>query len=64
MAAALSGYVPVKVDVDQNPQLALKYGADQFLPSFIVLDANGNTIKSADHAFETPEFLAWLKGGS
>lgn len=48
-------YVSVKVDVDQNPDLASKYSV-YGLPTLIVMDANGNEIKRVE-GYQTPSEL-------
>jgi len=48
-------YVSVKVDVDQNPDLASKYSV-YGLPTLIIMDANGNEIKRVE-GYQTPSEL-------
>lgn len=48
-------YVSVKVDVDQNPDLASKYSV-YGLPTLIVMYANGNEIKRVE-GYQTPSEL-------
>ncbi|MGB7156469.1 MAG: thioredoxin family protein [Tepidisphaeraceae bacterium] len=58
---ALRAYVPTRVDVMVNASIAMKYDAE-FLPTFVVLDAEGNVVRSADGYRDPKEFLAWLNG--
>jgi thioredoxin 1 len=56
----LHSYVPVKIDIDHNPALAMKYGAN-VLPMFVVMDAGGRVIKKYDDGALGPDdFLVWL----
>ncbi len=57
--AALRAYVPARVDVMVHTPIALKYGAE-YLPKFVVLDAAGAVVKSADGYRDPKEFLTWL----
>jgi thiol:disulfide interchange protein len=57
--AKLRAYVPVKIDIDQNPALAQQHAIDS-LPTMIVLDRDGNPVKRTS-GFMTPSaILAWL----
>jgi protein disulfide-isomerase len=58
--AALSDYVPVKVDVDEHPELARQFNIDG-VPTFIVLDAAGNAAKRTTGALSPREFVEWVK---
>jgi thiol:disulfide interchange protein len=61
VAAALASYVPVKIDVDKDPAVAKQYigGA---IPAFVVLAPDGRVLKTHEGAFETSQFIEWLKG--
>lgn len=52
----IQNYVLLKVDVDENPELASKYQAYS-LPTMVVLDSNGQEIKRII-GFQTAEQLA------
>jgi len=58
--SALRSYVPVKIDIDQHPDLARQYGSEA-IPRFVVIDPNGNVTKSTEGALPPSEFIAWLK---
>jgi thiol:disulfide interchange protein len=58
---ALRAYVPVKIDVDQHPDLARQYGSDA-IPRFVVLGKDGQIVKATEGALPPAEFLAWLNG--
>ena len=60
VADALKSFVPVKIDVDQQPQLARDYHVSS-IPMFFVMDEKGNILKSRDGAMEAEEFTAWLQ---
>jgi thioredoxin 1 len=53
-------YVLVKINVDQNPDLASKYKV-YGLPTLIILDANGNEIKRQEGYLTPSELLNMLK---
>jgi thiol:disulfide interchange protein len=59
--AKLKGYVPVKVDIDRERATAESYQIDA-VPTFVVLDAQGNTTKRATSFMPADEFLAWIGG--
>ena len=54
-------YVPVKIDVDVNPGMALLYEVQQ-VPTVIVLDEEGGVDRQTTGALPAGEFLAWLDG--
>ena len=58
---ALEGYVPVRIDVDQNPELASRYHVSG-IPCVAVINASGDTIKRNDGYLPPEPFLAWLRG--
>jgi thiol:disulfide interchange protein len=58
--AALRGYVPVKIDVDQNQELARQYNV-RAVPSFAVLGGDGEPLKQVDGALPPEELLNWLR---
>jgi len=61
--AALKNYVPVKVDIDQNAELARRYLArDDGIPAFFLIDNDGRTLRESHGAMTSEEILAWLKG--
>ncbi len=58
---ALAAYVPVRVDVDVNTNVAMRYGIEG-MPTYAVLDADGNVLKATAGYLAPDQFLAWLKG--
>ena len=60
----LRQFVLLKVDAGQQPDLAIRLGADQGVPLSVVLDAEGNPIAGAP-GYMPPEsylkFLAWAE---
>ena len=58
--AALRDYVPVKVDIDRNPDVADKYGV-KGIPAFAVLADDGRALRQADGALPPKDLLDWLK---
>ncbi len=61
VAKALSGYVPVKIDIDAHPDLAARYSPSE-IPTFVVLKEDGSVAKSQTGALGPDDFLAWLNG--
>ena len=56
----LRDYVPVQVDVDQDPDVATKYGIET-LPTIMVVDAAGNVVdRNNEGALDVADFLDWL----
>lgn len=65
VAAELGKYISVKLDIDQtvNQPLALKYHVDSNgIPLYVVLDKNGNVVRTTVGAWPTDIFLRWLRG--
>ena len=66
VAAALAGYVPVKVDVDSAPaELKQRYlrtpqNLDGGIPAYRVIDANGEVRKEGLGELPPDEFVRWL----
>jgi thiol:disulfide interchange protein len=61
VAAELTKYVVVQIDVDAHPDLARKYDA-QAIPAFFVVDPRDNQIvKSSVGALRPEEFLHWIR---
>lgn len=57
--AALQGFVPVKIDVDAQPAVAMQYGI-MSVPTYAVLDGEGQPVRSAVGAIPPEDFLNWL----
>jgi thiol:disulfide interchange protein len=53
-------YVPVKIDVDHNPDLGLKYRIDEGMPMLAVMDASGRVTKKYNGALGPDDFILWL----
>jgi thiol:disulfide interchange protein len=59
--AALRDYVPVKIDVDRNGELAARHRVGS-IPAFVVLDAAGERLNSMEAGALPPEaFIPWLR---
>jgi thiol:disulfide interchange protein len=58
---ALSSYVPVKIDIDEHPDLAKRYPAEG-IPHFVVAQADGRPLRESVGAVPPGEFVAWLNG--
>jgi thioredoxin-related protein len=62
VAAALAGFVPVKIDFLKETELDQKYGVEA-IPTMIVVDGNGKVVKATTGGIDADEFLEWLKTG-
>ena len=62
---ALQGYVPVKIDVDEHPDLVQRYHVEP-IPAFIVQPAgiDAPPTKSTAGAMLPEEFARWLSSGT
>lgn len=49
-------YVPVKIDVDTNPELSSKYGVYS-IPTLIIMNSNGDEIKRME-GYQSPDQLS------
>jgi thiol:disulfide interchange protein len=58
--AALRNYVPVKIDIDREPELARKYLV-RAVPTFAVLGEDGSAVRQVDGALPPADFLSWIK---
>jgi thiol:disulfide interchange protein len=56
----LRNYVPVKIDIDANQQLAQQYGIDG-IPAFVLFDRAGDVERQTSGFMEPLQFLAWLQ---
>ena len=56
---ALRRFVPVKIDVDAHPDLAVKYQV-QPLPTFIIADKEGNEIRRIDGGMSADDLIGWI----
>ena len=58
--AKLRRYVPVKVDIDAFKQLAESYRINS-VPTLIIMNAEGETIKRIEGAMRPDELIPWLE---
>jgi thioredoxin-like negative regulator of GroEL len=58
--SAMRDYVPVKIDIDQHPELADKYTV-RAVPTFAVLADDGHAVRQTDGGMPPEEMLAWLR---
>ena len=56
----LRNFVPVKIDIDANQQLAQQYVIDG-IPAFVLLDKAGDVERQTSGFMEPMQFLAWLQ---
>lgn len=59
VAKALDGFVPVKIDVDTERDLAVRFRVDP-IPAFIVLDSAGREVHRFEGYRDAREFVAEL----
>jgi thiol-disulfide isomerase/thioredoxin len=59
---ALQDFVPVKIDIEQNPTLAIQFGVEP-LPAFVVLRLDEQTMRMTDGFYDSRDFITWLRGG-
>jgi len=57
---ALAGYIPVKVDVDAQAELADRFQV-QALPTYVVLDASGTPVRAAVGFQDAESFSRFLR---
>jgi thiol:disulfide interchange protein len=57
--AALQDYVPVKIDIDRQPDLAMRYQV-QAVPTMIVLRQDGEIDKVITGLLQPSDFISWL----
>jgi protein disulfide-isomerase len=57
---ALREFVPVRIDIDRDRNLAHAYAVEA-VPMYVVLDAEGRVLKSTSGALRADEFIEWLQ---
>jgi thiol:disulfide interchange protein len=62
VADAAEAYVPLKVDIDVNPQVAIQFGATASVPVIMVVDADNRIIRRVDYALQADAMIAFLQG--
>ena len=62
ISAIQARFVPVRIDVDQQPEIASHFKVEQ-LPALAIVDPKGQTLRYEEIAPTKEEFLAWLKPG-
>lgn len=59
---ALQAFVPMRIDIDLNPELAMEYQIES-IPQMLVLNTDGSIARRNDFGSQTSaEFLSWLSG--
>jgi thiol:disulfide interchange protein len=56
---SLTGFVPLKIDVDRQPQVAARYGVEG-LPTTLVVDAHGKPVAQAVGYLDAKEYVKTL----
>src|SRR3954451_11792755 len=57
----LTNFVPVKIDVDEHPDLVQKYPSDG-IPHFVIARTDGTMIRETVGAYPPHELIGWLQG--
>ncbi len=57
VADAIKPFIPVRIDIDTQPQFAGQYKAEEGIPLFVVLDTSGNEIRRVVGAMPAEEFI-------
>jgi thioredoxin-like negative regulator of GroEL len=60
---ALDGFIPVRVNAPDRPDLSARYGVD-VTPMFLVLDGKGAVIAKATGYKDVDQFVSFLNGAS
>lgn len=55
-------YVPVKIDVDTQPDIAMQHRI-QSIPAFVILSSDGRRVRSTIGYLSSDEMIYWLGGG-
>jgi thiol:disulfide interchange protein len=62
--AALSKFVPTRIDIDQHPDLARQYEVEA-IPNFVIIESPGDRpLRQHVGALHASDFLDWLAGKS
>lgn len=59
VADAAAAYIPVRIDVDKQPQLAEQFQVPSY-PFFFVIDPAGRIVRVFDRGADATEFAGWL----
>jgi thiol:disulfide interchange protein len=57
----LDKFVPVKVDVDEHPDLVQRYPSDG-IPHFVIAKQDGTVIRETVGAYPARDLIDWLEG--
>jgi thiol:disulfide interchange protein DsbD len=60
VAQEMQNYIPVRIDIDANPQLSEQYRVES-IPLFIVLDSKGEMIKRSEGYMDADDLLSWVR---
>jgi thiol:disulfide interchange protein len=58
--AALRDFIPLKIDIDQNPTLATNHHITA-VPTFVILSSDGSEQRRTEGALNPTDFLTWLR---
>ena len=59
VADALRSFIPVRLDVDREPDLARQYNI-RAMPTFLILDSQGQTTRRVEGAMGARQFADWV----
>lgn len=57
----MANFVPVKIDVDDHPELVKQYPSDG-IPHFVIAREDGTMMRETVGAYPPKEFIDWLDG--
>lgn len=57
----LSHFVPVKIDVDEHPEIARQYPSDG-IPHFVIAKQDGTMVRDTVGAYPPKDLIEWLQG--
>ena len=57
---AMEKLVPVKIDVDAHPEIALKFGIDA-MPTFVIISEHGDIVRKSFGLVSPEEMVDWLE---
>ena len=58
---SLAKYVPVMIDIDQQPGVAQKFGV-RSVPTFMAVESDGTVLKMGNGGMPASAFTTWLNG--
>lgn len=60
--AAMNDFVPVKIDIDQQRDVAVRYARGNGMPQFIMVTPDGRVVRHTEGYLDAETFVKWLQG--